>query len=60
MAAADANPYVLKVREYVRTHLACEAVVISAQIESDLVDLAPEEAAEFLRTWASRKAAWAR
>ena len=48
MAAADANPYVLKVREYVRTHLACEAVVISAQIESDLVDLAPDEAAEFL------------
>ena len=29
-----------KVRDYVRTHLACEAVVISAQIESDLVDLA--------------------
>jgi GTP-binding protein YchF len=48
LAAADTNPYVLKVREYVRTHLACEAVVISAQIESDLVDLAPEEAAEFL------------
>jgi GTP-binding protein YchF len=49
MAAADANPYVRKVREYVQTHLACEAVVISAQIESDLVDLAPEEAAEFLK-----------
>ena len=26
----------MKVREYVKTHLACEAVVISAQIESDL------------------------
>jgi ribosome-binding ATPase len=49
MAAADANPHVRQVREYVRTHLACEAVVISAQIESDLVDLAPAEAAEFLR-----------
>jgi GTP-binding protein YchF len=48
MATADSNPYVLKVRDYVRTHLACEAVVISAQIESDLVDLSPEEAAEFL------------
>ena len=34
----------MKVREYVQTHLACEAVVISAQIESDLVDLSPEEA----------------
>jgi len=43
------DPHVLKVRDYVRTHLACEAVVISAQIESDLVDLAPEEAAEFLK-----------
>ena len=38
LATADANPYVLKVRDYVRTHLSCEAVVISAQIESDLVD----------------------
>jgi ribosome-binding ATPase YchF (GTP1/OBG family) len=36
------------VRDYVRTHLACEAVVISAQIESDLVDLEPDEAAAFL------------
>ena len=36
-------------RDYVQTHLACEAVVISAQIESDLVDLAPEEAAAFLK-----------
>ncbi len=48
LATADGNPHVLKVREYVRTHLACEAVVISAQIESDLVDLEPGEAAEFL------------
>ncbi|MEZ5416116.1 MAG: redox-regulated ATPase YchF [Vicinamibacterales bacterium] len=49
LATADANPYVQKVRDYVGTHLACEAVVISAQIESDLVDLSPEEAAEFLK-----------
>ncbi len=49
LATADQNPYVQKVREYVKTHLACEAVVISAQIESDLVDLAPEEAKEFLK-----------
>ena len=39
----------LKVREYVKTHLACEAVVISAQIESDLIDLTPEEATAFLK-----------
>jgi GTP-binding protein YchF len=49
LATADANPYVRKVREYVKTHLACEAVVISAQIESELIDLEPDEAAAFLR-----------
>ena len=48
LATADTNPYVVKVREYVGTHLACDAVVISAQIESDLVDLSPEEAASYL------------
>ena len=46
---AEANPYVKQVQAYVNTHLSCEAVVISAQLESDLVDLAPEEAAEFLK-----------
>jgi ribosome-binding ATPase len=49
LATADSNRYVRQVEDYVKTHLACEAVVISAQIESDLVDLAPEEAAEFLK-----------
>ena len=48
LATADANPAVQKVRDYVGTHLACEAVVISAQIESDLVDLSPDEAQAFL------------
>src|SRR5262245_38374817 len=33
LATADDNPHVRKVREYVGTHLACDAVVISAQIE---------------------------
>lgn len=49
LASADQNPYVQRVRDYATTHLACEAVVISAQIESDLVDLEPEEAREFLK-----------
>jgi GTP-binding protein YchF len=49
LASAETNPYVIKVRDYVKAHLACEAVVISAQIESDLVDLEPEEAAGYLR-----------
>jgi GTP-binding protein YchF len=48
LATADQNPYVAKVREYVKSHLACEATVISAQIESDLVDLSEEEAKQFL------------
>ena len=49
LATAGQNPYVAKVRDYVKTHLACEAVVISAQIESDLMDLSPEEARAFLK-----------
>jgi len=49
LAQGDQNPYVHKVNEYVQTHLACEAVVISAQIESDLIDLTPEEAQAFLK-----------
>jgi GTP-binding protein YchF len=49
LATADSNPHVNKVREYARTHIACETVVISAQIESDLTDLSPEEARDFLK-----------
>jgi ribosome-binding ATPase YchF (GTP1/OBG family) len=41
--------YVRAVQEYARTHFATEAVVISAQIESELVDLSEAEAAEYLR-----------
>ena len=43
-----AAKYVAAVSSYIRTHLATEAVVISAQIESELVDLSPEEASEYL------------
>ncbi len=49
LATADTNPHVLKVREYTKNHFACEAVVISAQIESDLIDLSDAEALEFLK-----------
>lgn len=49
LATADTNPHVLKVREYTQHHFACEAVVISAQIESDLIDLSEAEAKEFLK-----------
>ena len=54
------NPYVLKVREYVKTHLACEAVVISAQIESDLVDLDQTKPKRFSKSSACKRAASAR
>ena len=49
LATADQNPYVQKVRDYAKAHLACDAVVISAQIESDLVDLDEADAKEFLK-----------
>ena len=49
LAQGDKNPYVQKVQEYVKSHLACEAVVISAQIESDLIDLSEAEAKDFLK-----------
>jgi len=49
LATADQNAFVQKVREYVKTHLACEAVVISAQIESDLIDLSTDEVKQFLK-----------
>ena len=41
--------YVDLVRDYARHHFGTEAVVISAQIESDLIDLSEEEAKEYLR-----------
>ena len=47
-AETPAAKHVAAVTNYVRAHLATEAVVISAQIESELVDLSPEEAAEYL------------
>lgn len=40
--------HVRQVQSYVSTHLATEAVVISAQIESELVDLSEVESAEYL------------
>ena len=44
-----AAEHVRAVEEYARNHFATEAVVISAQIESELVDLSETEAQEYLR-----------
>ena len=49
LATADKNPFIQKVADYAQHHFACEAVVISAQIESDLIDLSADEAKQFLK-----------
>ncbi|HKP93197.1 MAG TPA: redox-regulated ATPase YchF, partial [Chthoniobacterales bacterium] len=48
-SATNGNPHVKAVQEYALNHFATEAVVISAQIESELVDLTEAEAQEYLR-----------
>ena len=47
--AVPATQHVAAVRNYAQTHLGSEAVVVSAQIESELVELGEEEAQEYLR-----------
>ncbi len=49
LATADTYPHIAKVRDYARTHHACETVVICAQLESDLADLSPEEGTAYLK-----------
>jgi len=49
LAQAEANPFVQKVADYVRTHHDAAYVPISAKIEYELIDLSPEEAREFLQ-----------
>lgn len=49
LAAAADNPVVNKVRDYARTHHACDTVVVCAQLESDVADLSPGEAQEYLK-----------
>jgi GTP-binding protein YchF len=44
-----ASRHVDRVQDYARHHFATEAVVISAQIESELVDLSEAETLEYLR-----------
>ena len=48
LAGADSHPHVARVREYARNHHDCETVAICAQLESDLIDLSPDEAKEYL------------
>jgi hypothetical protein len=49
LATAQENPFVQKVADFVKAHHDAAYVPISARIEAELVDLAPEEAAAFLK-----------
>ncbi len=49
LAEGEKNAVVTKVREYARAHHACGTVVVSAQLESDLADLSPAEAEDYLK-----------
>lgn len=49
LGSLETNPQANCVREYARTHLGCDCVPISAQLESGLADLSPEEATEYLK-----------
>ncbi len=48
LATADENKFVQQVRSYVKEHHDTSAVVVSAEIESELVMLSPEERDEYL------------
>ena len=48
----DAHPYVSQVKKYVAEHHNAEAIVISARIEEELIDVSEEESREFLESWA--------
>ena len=49
LATVAENRFVQQVADYVRTHHDAAYVPISAKIESELIDLAPEEARAFLK-----------
>lgn len=49
LGSLETSPQVNRIREYARTHFGCNCVIVSAQLESGLADLSPEEAAEYLK-----------
>jgi GTP-binding protein YchF len=48
LATAEQNPFVQEVAKFVKTHHDAAYVPISARIESELIDLSPQEAKAFL------------
>jgi ribosome-binding ATPase len=49
LARVEANQQVAFVREYARAHHGCDTVPVCAQLESDLADLSPAEAQDYLK-----------
>lgn len=49
LATLDQNAAIAQVRNYARTHHGFDTVAVCAQIESDVADLSPEEAADYLK-----------
>ncbi len=49
LATADSNPFVEKVRTYVKEHHDTSAAVVSAEIEAELVTLSEEERRDYLK-----------
>ncbi len=50
LADSSKNPHVAAVRQHIAQQNNCESVVICAQVEAELCDLAPAEAREFLQS----------
>jgi GTP-binding protein YchF len=48
LANPDANPMVARVKELAARHRGCEVVVVSAEIEAELITLPPEDRTEYL------------
>jgi ribosome-binding ATPase len=49
LARVADHALVAQVRHYGRMHHACDTIVVAAQLESDLADLSPDEAAQYLK-----------
>jgi GTP-binding protein YchF len=49
LARVESNPQVNRVREYAKAHHGCDTIAASAKLESELADLSPDEALEYLK-----------
>jgi ribosome-binding ATPase len=49
LATLHSNPYLASARAYAQSHHGCDTVAVCAQLESDLADLSPDEAVDYLK-----------